>query len=759
MADLKTIITEKIHQVIIGAQQFREEQFRMILEGLVKKGGKDAEFLLIRYMNNKDLHHETRANIIRITGYIQNIMYLMPLKKIIDIEPNIKLKRAAILALAKYDDERALNILNTALQTISNPILHKTIHEKINLIRQNHPVLALTPRFLKGKQDIKAHTVALGILKKILTSQDARSFLKYIQNDDPLVGKGVFEILCYRGDESVQEGIFSFFQERCNNSQCFSEPKCDDMYILTASLRHYLENYPALVEPRFEQMKPLFAWTGDSRIKKVFISIFCRSHSQDILAYVKEVYEKEDSLKETIIDATAGNPHAVDFLFEKYNSGKSLKEKVVRSLLRSDQGFDYFLKHFYSFQLDEQEIIVRNLPPSTRPELIKFIGELLQSELHPLKKYLLIEIKNKFLYNFRRFLFQPKLEDEFYSMEEEYLTAIFTVFPAAASRRMLYKLADSELPLPTLKRFLTVLKDAAHKELVLNMPSEDDHKMFLKLTKKIFHINNQEVTDKFLNSMAYFKTFDFRTYRHWNDFINYFIKVKNAEESLTEEDKIGIRQVKENLKLVVEDIRRVENIEKEVKMALLKTVPDLLQLKRLLENNGIALSFRLKGLLSLITDYFRNADEEIVAKWKNFFKGFPLLTRIIREARIKDGQTQAGIAETTGSILEKLRIVVHFQEKELNALFKDQFRELLPDFPLFLDDPHLAQTDILLCDSATLKDYIKRKALNTSRLFVLLKSKEEFNEFKGIQFRSFLEPISVYRVIRLILQELYLMKP
>ena len=415
----KEQIFQKIQYVISSADQFNDEQFIQVMVGLIKRGGKEAEFQLVKYITDSDIHFQTRGKIIDAAGEIQNVMYLLPLKKVIDIEPNLKLKQSAVLALAKYNDERALNILTSTLTTISNPILAKTVNEKINSIRQSHPVLALTPRFLKGNQDIKAHQVALGMLKKSLTTEEAASFLKYKDSEDELVRKGVFELICSCGDDSLQDRINEVFMERAESCQCLAQPECDELRMLTKNLKEYLERYPVLMDAQCLVLKEIFLKTGDIEVKKILVGIFCQCKEEETINFIKGLYEQEPNLREAIIESSAGNAKAVDFLFEKYQSGKLLKEKVVSSLLRSDQGLRYFLDHFQDFDPDQQEMIVRNLPYSNRPELMNLLESTLKTGHPNLKKYALKIISQNYLYSFKKLLFAPELEEEFFRMETE----------------------------------------------------------------------------------------------------------------------------------------------------------------------------------------------------------------------------------------------------------------------------------------------------------------------------------------------------
>lgn len=749
----KDQIFQKIDYVVSSGEQFNEDQFLQVLEGLIKRGGKEAEFLLIKYISDSNLHYETRIKVIAVSGAVQNVMYLLPLKKVIDSEPNIKLKKAAILALAKFNSERAMNILSSTLNTVGNPILLKTIKEKINLIRQNHPILALMPRFLKGNTDIKAHQVSLGMLKKTLSSDEAVSFLKYKDHEDPLVRKSVFELLCSCANEVLQDRVTELFMERAGACECLAQEECAELRALTKNLKHYLLRFPSLLDNQCGTLKDLFSKTGDMEVKKVLIGIFCQCRKEDTIAFIKELYDRDTDLRETIIEASAGNTQAVEFLFEKYESGKSLKDKVIKSLLHSDRGRQYFLEHFPNFDPDQQEMIVRNLPYSENPEVTAFMEDTLKSGHPALKRYILRLIGQYYLYSFKPILFDPEREEEFFNIEEDYLTALFNVFPSDAARKLIIKIAEGELDLGVTKRFLTHIKKATHNELCLNFNNPGDDKRILQLTNRVINMNNLELTEIFLSTMIDIKTFDINTYRSFSDALNYFTKIKSEDDNIPEEEKILLRRVRDNFKEILEEVRKIEALEKEIKINLQKAVPDVLQFKRIVASNGIALTFKAQTLTRMMVDYFKHADDKTTAKWRAFFKDFPLVTQMIRDARMTE---QGSPPDPKKTLQERLRVVINFQEKNISILFKDQFHEILPTLKIVMGDTVLTPTDMFLCDSDTLKHYIKSKLLKTKRVFVLLKNKEEHNVFKDLNPRSFLQPISVYRTMKLMLQELYL---
>jgi hypothetical protein len=266
------------------------------------------------------------------------------------------------------------------------------------------------------------------------------------------------------------------------------------------------------------------------------------------------------------------------------------------------------------------------------------------------------------------------------------------------------------------------------------------------------------------------KTFDMITYKNFYDALHIFLNQRG--DNLVEEESYIIKRVKDNFHNCVAEIKNIEALEKEIKFIFFKQMPDLVQLKKAMITYHIGTAFKLNSLLRMFVDYFKTIDESRAANWKLLFNEFPLFMHMVREARIiinQQGEQQwNSIGDssekkwdtpgTSKSFHDKLRIIICFEEKQLTAFFKDQLEELLPNFKIVVDERRLIQTDILLCDSHILKSYIKRKTLYTNRIFVLLENRAEFTHYKFVNIRAFFRPISIYRVLKLILQELYLLR-
>ncbi len=245
---------EQIDELVRHADEYDDLRFRLRLEDLVKKGGRDTENAIAQYITGTYVSLPTRLNLVRMAGYIRSTAFLVPLNKVIELGENDRLREGAIISVSKYNDHRALDILARALEKNKNKRLQETITQAITRIKHNNPLLLMLPRFLHGSKNSDFFSITLKVFKKILSPDDAKGFISYLQHQDPLVAAGSFEILCCRGNESVFFFISEFFRERSRGLMgTLSQPEnAEALSKLIAALHEYLNRYPDF----FPQLRP-----------------------------------------------------------------------------------------------------------------------------------------------------------------------------------------------------------------------------------------------------------------------------------------------------------------------------------------------------------------------------------------------------------------------------------------------------------------------------------------------------------------------
>jgi hypothetical protein len=205
---------EQIDQLVNRAHGGDDREFRLQLEDLVRKGGRDTENAIAYYITGTRISVSTCLNLIRMAGYIRSAAFLLPLTRVIEVSPDVELQKAAVMSIGKYNDQRAMDILVRAKAKKLNRTVQEAIEQAIGRIQRDNPFLAMLPQFLQGSREPGQFQVTLKVFKRILGPAEAKSFIAYLHHGDPLVAEGAFEVLCHCGGEAVFYFIAEFFREQ-----------------------------------------------------------------------------------------------------------------------------------------------------------------------------------------------------------------------------------------------------------------------------------------------------------------------------------------------------------------------------------------------------------------------------------------------------------------------------------------------------------------------------------------------------------------
>ncbi len=756
--DEKQEYLEKIEKLINSADKFNEMSFRTVLEGLINKGGEEAEYLLARHLSSKTLDFNTRINIIRVVGYLQSPHFLVPLKNIIDKEENIYIKKEAVISVSKYNDRRALNILNHALSNIKNAILLDTINNEIGKIKRNNPVYALLPRFLDGEKNPENFDVTLGILKRILRPADASMFVSYLRCGKSLIEDGAFEILCYTGDLSHQAAILQYFQDQFNHISCTQLPQCEELYKLTLILRHYFLRFPSLVDSQLDNLGTQLFYVQDSRIRNLFISILCQSRQSPAIAFVSKIYDSEPTLRETIIIEYSGNEGAVNLLFEKYQvENSALSALLIKSLLNSKRGITYFYDQFFNLNDEGKKIVVNCLPYGSSHDLSQFTRMIFQSGFPRLKEIILNRIKENYDFSAKEILFDPTKETEFSSMEKEYLETMIQLFPISAAKKMLKEIAFTEPAPSKINMYLHLIDDIVPSGLVVKL---EEKQITAAIARKILATGNLDLVMLFLEILKYIKTFDPATYSNLNEGLELF--TLQGDQKLNEEESDQVRKAHKNLTDLYFEIRQIETGLKTLEKLFAREELEFDQLGHFFTAQSVCAALNIEQVARLMEQRLAAADREELRQWLPFFNRFPMVAFQLKDAIGQKANAQAG---PESSALQKfyqalpnqpIKIVIRLTNKRITAILRDQCHELIPHIPVDTETDLLTEEDMLLCDTVTLKDFIIKNTLPSRKLFLFLDNISEFESFKTYNPRPLVKPFSAYRIMKELLKEIYL---
>jgi len=778
---------EKIEKLINSADKFNEMSFRMVLEGLVNKVGEEAEYFLVHYINDDKIDISHRLNIIRVAGYLQSPHFLIPLKKLVDTDENIHLRKEAIISISKYNDRRALNILNQTLNNLRNPLLQETINNEISKIKKNNPVFALLPRFLEGEKNLKEFQITIGILKRILTPGDAPAFVPYLSCGKPIIEEGAFEILCYTAGENLQDQLFTFFQDRIDgyiqglqnkeNDKTQSAPaeqekaresqtenkepdegKEESFYLTVLRLKHYFSRFPELIDLQLENLGTQLFFIKEPRVRNMFIAILCLSQRPAAISFMGDLYEKEPQLRETIITEYAGNDAAVDLLFEKYQSTDTeLKDPLIRSLLNCRQGLDYFYLHFPSLKPKEKEVIVDSLPYGSGHDFTGFFKMIFQGDQYELKTTLLGKIRNHYDFSLREVLFEPELENEFSLMEPEYLETITQLFPVVSVKLLMKKITGSDLTNSRAKKYLQKIKEIVPPGYAFVIK---DKNFVTMLFNKIILFNNPDLGALFLSILKDIKTFDLQTYYNLHESLGLFTTLRERKISPSEVDEL--RKARKSLNDLYYEIRRIEESLKVLDRLFARDEMDFNQLADFINRHSLCVALQIQNLIQFMKEELQNASDNVLEKWIDFFQQFPMLGTHVNDALLEQINFREGhITKSLTDLYQTLppqpyKIVIYLDNPALTAMLMEQCQELIPTVPTSVRNDEWEEGDILICDQETLKEFILNYSLPSKKLFLLMEKGANFSSYKSYNAKPLVKPFSAYRILREVLKEVFI---
>jgi hypothetical protein len=748
---------EKIESLVYSADKFNEMSFRMVLEGLVARGGEDAEYLLVRFINSNDLDLTTRINIIRVVSYIQSPHFLIPLKKIIDTEDNIHLKKEAVISVSKYNDRRALNILNYALAKIKNSLLLQTINTEIAKIKKNNPLFSLLPRFLDGENNQKNLRVTIDILKRILNPIDASMFVSYLGCGKEVLENGAFEVLCFTADSSQKKVLLTFFQDRFDQVKCNEDEACEEFYGLTLKLKHYYSRFPQLIDEELDNLGTQMYHLKNHRLREVYISIICQSQQAPAVQFIGQIYGADPLLREIIIQEYSGNEGAVDFLFAQYGNKKDVhSEAIMRSLLNSKQGIDYFYDNFSVLGADEQEVIVNHLPYGGKHHLGEFINMIFESEHNELKECLLQKVHTYHEYSVQDVLFDPEREREFFFMERQYLDTITTLFPISSIKLLIEKIIDEDLSINKTRKYLQRISELLPMGISFNFPEKDE---IATLMTRVVLFNNPDLSVHFLSMFKHMKTMDHLTFRNLSESLATFTTLKEKGMSVKEANEL--RKAKKNFNEMALDLRQINEGLKSLERNFNRQIVDFDQLSDCLNQNGLSVALHVEKVTGFIETRMMGIGQETLKDWISLLNQFPMIGFLVREAITTKAEAIGGpVNKVLVKFLESMpkrppRIVIRLTSKPITALIREQCMEVIPGIPVEIENDVLEDGDLLLCDAETLKEFILKNTLPSQKLFLLLDRLSDFSSYKSYNPRPLVKPFSSFRILKELLKELY----
>lgn len=751
------VIISKIRNLIKNAEKFDDMQFRLLLEELLKQGERDAEVELSNASLNETIPEAVRANIIRIMGYSTSVAFLIPLKKILENDENLRLRKAAIISISKYNDNRALNMLNNALKRINNPILEETISNEISRIKQANPILGLLPKFLNGVNDPKTFRTTLDILKKILNPTDAQVFIYHLKSEIPFVGDGAFEILCWRGDESVKFSIFDFFKEKLKLITNISATECYPLVHLLQKLEQFIVRNSDTINYILKDLKSLYKESNDPAVKDILINMFCASSKREVLSFLEDVYNNEPARREMVIEKLMGNEGGVFILIYKYKNDESQREKLLLALLTSQNGCDYVFENFETLSPLYQQLVLANITTANYKFCRKLIEQFLTTNDPARRKFALDRIRENSDPSFKHILFAPEYENEFIRMHNEYMGAIVQLFFLQTFKFVVNRLVKMEAPRPLLRKYLDQEGSFILAEPLICLGKDDS---LAQLVTTITQSNQKELNMAMLEIFVTIKTFDYSTYQKFLGFVEQFKEFRSTR--ITPEEKGLLNKVNTNLVYINDDLKKIEKGNTNTTHFIDKDFPDFDLLEYIIKNHYLSFFVNRQKFIDRIKKVFRLTNDIDAFDSIKFLLRRPEFCIYFKEEILKASQSPNYLLKNDAEKLlniqpKDLRFVLFFNTPSLYSCFREQLQELMPEYEVVMGE-EIFPTDILITDTISVKKLAADNHLKTEKLFVLLSDKDEFADIKDLKPKVYSPPLSLYKITKAIIESLYPVK-
>ncbi len=423
---------ELIKKIIKKRPNLEPLKFRLLIETIVKEGDPEVINFVSTLALETSLPHDLRSDLIRVMGYSQVTQFLFPLKKIAEDDPDIGLRREAIIAISKFNDRKAYNTLNMLLKKIENKNLLTMVQGIVEKMKQNNPILSLLPRFLKGEKDPKSSNIAKEILKKILPKEEVKIFYQYLSSKDSMVSEGAFEIITSIGDSESNTYLFDYLKNVYSKFKVNIVEKERFLgivetylsYVSRTRIRFSLKeenDFLLLLSKEFEDdvsslefVAPLLLYSNEKSVR------------EKAYEYFKNMFE----LRRRIAEHLGIEKDDIEFMKNNFKSvDPEIRKIFIHKLLELGDSYKELFDVYKTSQLEIRGEIVRE----ANCEFLEKIKDLLEEDIKDnrsfFRKEFFLTIHRRGCLNFKDLLLN--ISDEVLSGDsiKEYINALISITP------------------------------------------------------------------------------------------------------------------------------------------------------------------------------------------------------------------------------------------------------------------------------------------------------------------------------------------
>ena len=734
------------------SQDFNDLDFRLLLEQLLKRGGKEIEDGIALSLVNGSLSLRIRMNLIRVTGYVQRSLFLVNLKRVLENENNPSLVKESILAVSKYNDRRALNILSSALSRIKDPSLEGIIRTEMARIKDNNPLLALMPRFLEGKAKMKNFRTTVEILKKVLSPADCRTFLPFLKGQEPTLAYGAFEVLCYRGDEGHFPSLRAFYQEKAGLFIEGHREETELFYVASGAWENYVERFHKIASEILSENIDLFQRIEETRIREHLLGIIA-AEEKGVL-FLGQVYKEREELRAVCREKLSSSEEGAEILLASY--GEDPKPETTAALLKSEKGRNHFLSLWNELPLEEKERLLSLLREESYEDFRERVYEALVAPNVNLQKQALQTVLSFRDLGAEATLLDPAKRGCFGTLEREYINLVSELFPSRLINLAVEEAGQSgEFSASRFRLIWEKIALFGQWEPLLRWENRDS---FLTLTEKVAKLGAPDIGVPFIQAYSRLKTISPATFailqKGWTTFLSL------RKEEISDEERAEVPKAEENLEALGRLLNPLEEPVKSALYILQKETLDPAALRAFWETNPLAFALLRERICERVKNALLSTDapEQTLAVLgvlglSPLFSSY--FAKEIEELSRSEKYLVKSEAERLLSRMSKERLIlVETEDPKLKWTVEAQIRELLPDFKI-ISNLNQGEPAQVLADHENLR---RESALQGGPWGVtaFLKDPTEHGELQGEgSVRAFLPPYSMAKIFYPLFKDLF----
>ncbi len=643
----------------------------------------------------------------------------------------LAVRKQAVTALSMIGNEKALNCLTALQESAGNSILAQFIQSEVRNLMQRSPDLALIPNFLLGQKDSKAFQVALRLLKKKVKPQDLPVFVGYLsESEDPMVQLGAFELICEKGGVREEPEVIRFARKKL--AECLGQPP-ESMELpasLLIPLNRFAADHPFVVVSLAAELRQVFEVCRSAAARQLLLQIQLKNPQGNFAEEVMELFRNRPEMRAQLVEPLAFHPQGMAFLIQSWEEGGFLREKILSALLRNPASAEYFLRKIPEMNRDLLLSLLRNIPAENYLLFRPAVAPLLLSPDAEVCRQAMELVGNHADFATGEMLLAREREKRYWEIAPDYPATLARLFPVEALARCFARAADGGREFLFSKPQANGVLRLLELEPVLRIDGLS-RAGFLGFFRSLLHAPSRSDFVELLRVMQRWRCLDLETLGVFQEALSLFQQFRNSKSP--PEEVLEVKKCRDLFAACYAEIKGMNDGLKELQI-LLHTEPlpvDALEKILVLQPQAAAL-----GLQKILGKWREAAGRGRSPEgWDRLGRRFPVL-----------GLLAGGREE------EALTFCIFVDSKELYAGLRDQIRQLFPGFRV-RERAEPRPQDILLADGKIFESMVAARKLPVHRAVVFLQSPAEFAALKHYQPITFSAPVSLYRVVRGLMQE------